>query len=381
MKNFYEQIIPFKNFDDFTQSQHYVELPDDWAVVITDIRGSTKAISEGRYKDVNMIGAASILKARKALNNSDFPYVFGGDGATLLVPQSEVDHVCNKLASLKKLAIDNYGLELRIGVVPRSKLDPAKYPISVAKFEITSGRYIAILKGEGLSAAEKLIKESADYEFNGKPDSDADLTGLSCRWNPIPSKNGLILTILVSSKKGQEVYANFLKELNKTLPQGLEGSNPVAVEKATYKSFFGLVREERKLHPKFSKAFVFRVLEIAFAVLVFKYKLPGIGFDSKAYANSMKTHSDYRKFDDMLRMVIDCSEAQSDQITNYLENNYKQGDLFYGTHKTDSSLMTCYVDGLGQGEHVHFIDSSNGGYALAAIGLKKQIKAKTEATV
>lgn len=36
--------------------------------------------------------------------------------------------------------------------------------------------------------------------------------------------------------------------------------------------------------------------------------------------------------------------------------------------------MTCYVESLGNGEHLHFIDGSNGGYALASIHLKQQMK-------
>jgi hypothetical protein len=36
--------------------------------------------------------------------------------------------------------------------------------------------------------------------------------------------------------------------------------------------------------------------------------------------------------------------------------------------------MTCFVEGLGQGKHIHFIDAENGGYTSAAIGLKKQMK-------
>jgi hypothetical protein len=35
--------------------------------------------------------------------------------------------------------------------------------------------------------------------------------------------------------------------------------------------------------------------------------------------------------------------------------------------------MTCFVDGLNQGQHIHFMDAENGGYAMAAIELKKQM--------
>lgn len=88
----------------------------------------------------------------------------------------------------------------------------------------------------------------------------------------------------------------------------------------------------------------------------------------------MQTHSDFRKFDDTLRMVLDCSLEEIFSIKSYLQSRYEAGEIFYGTFETDSSLMTCFVEGLGQGQHIHFIDSENGGYASAAIQLKQQIK-------
>ena len=34
--------------------------------------------------------------------------------------------------------------------------------------------------------------------------------------------------------------------------------------------------------------------------------------------------------------------------------------------------MTCFVDGLSDGKHIHFIDGGDGGYAMAAMKLKAQ---------
>ena len=47
------------------------------------MRDSTRAIAEGRYKDVNMIGAACINAVLNISRKKSVPYVFGGDGATL----------------------------------------------------------------------------------------------------------------------------------------------------------------------------------------------------------------------------------------------------------------------------------------------------------
>jgi hypothetical protein len=372
---FYRSLKTFREFHRFTDDSLFSELPADWSVVITDIRGSTKAISEGRYKDVNTIGAACIVVARKALGKIEVPFVFGGDGATLLVPQEHVSKVCEDLASLKTLSQENFDLELRVGVVPFSELQILGHSIQVGKFELTPGRSIAILRGDGVSAAEKIIKNDSAYEYRPSLQKEISLEGLSCRWNPIPSKRGKILTVLVVSRAGAEVYVKVMEKLTQLFPDGINGANPVNMDVASYKSTLQLLRDEKKLHGSvLSKAFMTRALEILYGVLVFKYKFPAIFFDAKAYAASMQTHSDFRKFDDTLRMVLDCSLSEITSIKAFLEQGFLAGELYYGTFEADSSLMTCFVEGLGQGQHIHFIDSENGGYAAAAVELKRQMK-------
>jgi hypothetical protein len=59
--NFYEQLVSFSDFSQFTQLEWYSILPSEWFVVITDIQNSTKAIQGGLYKEVNSVSAASIV--------------------------------------------------------------------------------------------------------------------------------------------------------------------------------------------------------------------------------------------------------------------------------------------------------------------------------
>ena len=89
----------------------------------------------------------------------------------------------------------------------------------------------------------------------------------------------------------------------------------------------------------------------------------------------MLANSDYRKFDDMLRMVVDCTVGQAKAIENYLAELHVQGRIAYGTHYSDTALMTCFVPSTASDGHVHFIDGSDGGYALAARQLKAQLQA------
>ena len=83
-------------------------------------------------------------------------------------------------------------------------------------------------------------------------------------------------------------------------------------------------------------------------------------------------NSDFRKFDGVLRMVIDGNDQQYEALSRTLAEMHAQGHLAYGLHQSPQALLTCLVHSY-TGEHVHFVDGSNGGYAMAARGLKQQL--------
>ena len=97
-------------------------------------------------------------------------------------------------------------------------------------------------------------------------------------------------------------------------------------------------------------------------------------YDAPAYREEVRRNSDYRKVADTLHMVLDCTAEQSVEIEDYLEGLRAQGRIAYGLHRADRALMTCLVFSLEQSRHVHFVDGADGGYALAALQLKAQLR-------
>jgi len=85
-------------------------------------------------------------------------------------------------------------------------------------------------------------------------------------------------------------------------------------------------------------------------------------------------NADYRKFDHSLRMIVDVTKGQARQIEDYLEMLKEKKQIFYGLYASAESLMTCYVDDIHDGGHIHFVDGADGGYAMAAKQLKAQIR-------
>lgn len=78
---FYESLPVLPRFIDAIDPIHYRSIPEDWYVAITDVRNSTIAIDAGKYKEVNAMGAVSIMAVLNLTGKYNFPFIFGGDGS------------------------------------------------------------------------------------------------------------------------------------------------------------------------------------------------------------------------------------------------------------------------------------------------------------
>ena len=107
------QIPEIAEFAEVADSARYVSVPDGWLVGTSDVVDSTGAIARGQYKSVNMVGAGVIAAVRNALGSTDVPFVFGGDGASFVVPGSAREAVAEALAATCVWAREETGLELR----------------------------------------------------------------------------------------------------------------------------------------------------------------------------------------------------------------------------------------------------------------------------
>ncbi len=373
---FFQNLRSFSDFEEVTEDRHYTPVPQDWCVVISDVTDSTGKIAQHQYRDVNTVGAATIVAVTNALDGLEIPYAFGGDGATLLVPGSYRDRVSKNLNSLRDIALRRFDLQLRIAIVDVSDLPGGEATIEVAKFELIAGKAVALFRGGGLALAEKIVKQDgAKYDIPQMPADAVDLSGLSCRWHEIPNKHGFILSLLVKARSdnAKQVYVELIAKLTSIFKGVLSDANPVNPSLMTYRSVGQSNRHEKRLEQGFF-AWIKTRFEIVAAAIIFKLKLiPQWMFHSKAYLQAIRSHSDYRKFDDMFRMILDCSPEQVMELSEFLDAAHQRGDLWYGIHQSQTSLMTCYVQGLGDGEHIHFIDGGDGGYTMASKQLKAQI--------
>src|SRR5690606_7778149 len=109
-------------FRDVLDVARHAALPASSLLVLTDVAGSTQAIEAGRYKDVNALGVASIVALCNAMRDLELPFMFGGDGATLVVPASRRASAEAALRAVRALARSAFGMTLRASIIPLAEL-------------------------------------------------------------------------------------------------------------------------------------------------------------------------------------------------------------------------------------------------------------------
>ncbi|MBD1872146.1 DUF3095 domain-containing protein [Nodosilinea sp. FACHB-131] len=384
---FYADLPPLKQFLELANPQNYVEAPNDWYVLITDVVDSTQAIARGQYKEVNVLGASSIMAVLNATAPLEIPFVFGGDGALLLVPPGAVQTAREALLGVRALAHESFGLDLRVGIVPLAAIAP-QHPVRVAKIRLSPSYYQASFIGGGLTYATELIKTDSTYRLDAPGDrSTTNLAGLECRWQDIPSPRGHTLSLMVAAlPSGGYVNKYLYREILETIGDiygGGESYHPVAPSALNLSINPRRLRAEAKARAKSTRwgdrvTYTARAyLESLLGLGLMRFDVEAGGVDWGRYKASVRAASDYQKIDDMLRMVIAGSPAQTDQIVAYLESRLAQGHLVYGVHVSDRALMTCLIMDR-RDRHFHLIDGADGGYALAAQQLKARLQGKAQ---
>ena len=115
--------------------------------------------------------------------------------------------------------------------------------------------------------------------------------------------------------------------------------------------------------------------ETFLAYLVMRTGIRVAGFDPARYRREVVANSDFRKYDDTLRMTLDCTPALADRIEQQLAAARNANVLRFGVHRQSAAIMTCIVPSIADGRHFHFVDGAAGGYAQAASRLKQQREA------
>ncbi|EMY62291.1 DUF3095 domain-containing protein [Leptospira terpstrae] len=387
MDDFYKNLKPSPDFKNLFDGNMPTKVPDDWFILITDIVGSTKAIEEGRYKDVNTAGGLTAIAVANVYGHMDFPFVFGGDGVTFLLPINLLFPIRSAIADTISQVRSAFGLEMRAGIVPVQELYRAGAELFLSKFRASDHYVQCSLFGDALPLAETWIKEGKDESYLVRENEKilpADFTGFTCRWKDVPSERGEIVSLIVKPihkdfevcKKTVTRVLNFIRS-----EYGEEGDyhplrvNQIELDSGPY------LRNEAKARVGKASGFKFYLtltqIWIERTVMAIAMRF-GIPLRSGHYSlNQLKDYqvlsADFRKYDGTLKMVIDGSPKHREALVEFLENLEKEGLLCYGIYVSNRSLMTCVLK-VASSEEVHFVDGADGGFAMAAKSLKEKLK-------
>ncbi|MEX0404891.1 DUF3095 domain-containing protein [Aquibium sp. LZ166] len=381
---FYDGIAPETDFDRLADGSGYRPLPDDWLVGVADIVDSTGHIAAGRYKTVNTVGAAVISAQINAAKDMAFPFVFGGDGAGFAFPRAHRAVAEDALARVIRWADEEFGFAMRGAVVPVGDIRSAALDVQVARYRPSAGVDYAMFAGGGLAWADKEMK-AGRYRIEPAPaGAFPDLEGLSCRWTPMRARNGKILSILIVPRPGAAPghvagVAHRVLEITKHLDRG---GHPVPAEgPGVGWPPEGLALEAHATHGSSSlfrrKAYLLAATFMAY--VLFKTRWRAGTFDPSHYIRMTRDNADFRKFDDGLKMTIDCDTDTRQRIEAELQRGQAAGIVSYGLFEQDEAIMTCIVPSVSRDDHVHFIDGAAGGYTSAATAIRQAAAAASQA--
>lgn len=353
----------------------FYPVPADWHVIITDIKGSTQAVQSGLHETVNLVATGSIVTVLNLAFRAGItvPFFFGGDGATFIVPTSVVDQAMQVLLLYQLNTLENFGLELRAGVVSVQEIYQEGHQLNISKFALSEAFSIPVVLGKGLSFAEQLIK-AEDYLFVSElaPAAELDLSGMQCRWDKIdpPEHSQEIVTLLIMAVgvvSPALVFSKVIRHIDEIYgpPQKRQ---PISVAKLKLKSSFDRLSVEMRA----------RIGKIRFFELLKSWLINLYGYiyfqteSGKNYLNRLVEMSDTLVMDGRINTVISGNENQRYQLLKVLDELEQAGELVYGMHISGDSVMSCYVRDLKDG-HVHFVDGAEGGYTQAARLLKAKL--------
>lgn len=390
--NFYHDLEIMPSLEAAMGYAECPELPDDWWIVITDVVDSSGAIAKGRFRAVNTVAVASIASVVNVDRDIKIPFVFGGDGATFAVPSILLDRIRIALRGARHLAMERFGLDLRVGLIASTVLKAGGFSVRLGKIRLSRHVTLPMFSGNGWMEAEYRVKaarpgDSIMLDLEGP--KEADFSGFECRWKNVPSLNdhklSLIVRALVDDHEGQQVvYRQVLKKTREIF--GDPSRHHPLQEKQLHISFSParLSHETRVrtqgqgIWKKLVYLFRLYLLNIAGSYL-FATQAKSKTVDWGEYKREIVANSDYRRFNGSLNIILDATQEQTRQMTEWLDQKSTAGQLAYGLHTSSEAMVTCLVESYN-GKHMHFVDGTEGGFTAAARSLKEKLKPRAPIT-
>lgn len=374
---------------DFTSDgcnpDRYLELDNDWHLAVADVVSSTVLAKQGRDRAVNFVAGSVVAVLSEVLAvGRDEPIAcqFGGDGAIVAVPPGGADKARESLAALAHWAETTIGISLRVGLVPVSALRDQGFSTMAALHDFGGGNVLGLFLGHGVIEAERWVKQDTRWRIPPKPGMLPGIEGLSCRWDPVPSRRGTVLCVIIDpvpagragiaalARAHQCIRTIVAPEISAPFGRGEHLAPPAFPAWA----LTGLEARARTGLAGTLMARLWAIIGSAMIYLSYRLGMRLGPVDAAHYLRAVACQSDHSKQGGGLRFVLDVTHGEADAIEAELEDREQAGEIMFGTARSDAATMTCLVGDFALNRHVHFVDGGELGFWRASTVLKAKLK-------
>ena len=185
--------------------------------------------------------------------------------------------------------------------------------VRVARFGPSANLSYAMFSGGGLGWADAAMKRGEFAVPAAAPGTQPDLSGLSCRFEEIPSTRGLILSVLVvpASDADPRAFRKVIEDIIRLVEQSPDAGRPVPPGGPPLRwPPAGVEYEARAARggPLLKRRTVVLAVTL-WAYVVMRFGIKVGNFVPKNYVQQVVENSDFRKYDDGLRMILDCTRG------------------------------------------------------------------------
>lgn len=380
---FYADLPVGDSLEMVIQDNHLYPLPADWCLIVSDVKASTDAVVRGEYRQVILLGVATIVTVLNSIDdNLSVPFVFGGDGAVIALPKRIVDVALAELTKLQQLAKTSFKLELRVAPFTMQEIIKAGHQVLVGRYRLSSSNDLAVFDGGGVQYAENRIKfkdNALAQALNTNSPIRDRLKGLECRWQPLTKNNGLFACMHVRALATQQqqrvqIYKHLWSRL-RTIYASPQLEHPVETRDlkltlatrdlkaetlacATSDSWLAQQRYRYWLRG-----------QIILGMLLMYFNVQTGDFKWGQYTGQLVNNIDFHSFSDGYTRVLPGTVSQHQKLIDYLDQQCHDGKLIYGLHLTEKALITCHITHYSN-QHIHFMDGDDGGLTLAMRQMK-----------
>jgi hypothetical protein len=321
-------IYSFKAAELFNNPERFIDVPEDWYVLCTDVESSTSFYLEGRWSVVNKLAAAGIdVVLRASIDKGlEIPYVYGGDGILACFPPVMLKEITYELAQLYRYGHAVCGANLRIGIVPVKDVRRAGYQFRVSRVGSTGTISHSLFDDSAFAWIDSVIKSETTYSLTAML-YDVDLSRLKYDQYILP-----VWQKIEKVYEGEEYLAMII------VPR--EGStNRLELYQSITNHIYSCTPRFFDEHPivELEKDDIFTL--------------------------------DFFKTDGSLKIIVSGRKPNLNSIIEYLARLENEGQIYFG-HTTSKYSVITYVIKESNDYMAGLLDLEDGGYVVAAQNMK-----------